>query len=436
MSSNHPLVPSEVVRQWHQAAADYDYLSSVPEVNAFYAQRNWRESDYQNILKGFARRRDDHRAFLEAFPYGWAVERDAYEYSVDAVYQLQAIDVIAGIWHDCDEETRRLPDFDNICVRQTRRWGSPADISPLAVPAKPLSPIKFILVPFGWDNFVSLTVEGFAEHSPCFFEHPLGDLSSHTKTLLPACSDKKVAYWKSLAVCSLVSILGCPEILVPAAEELLIEQIPEFQGAKKYLDGHSDLNRRLAYSQAVVVYSIAHEVGHHLNAVYSDAKSEDREYVADALAYRGIWNYPAVIGTVSPEGETYDAMTLLAGGLFTSVIDFGLASDRIVREISEGSLSQPSTYVSKRKQQWQLLSERIVSRCPELRKPWQGIQVMLDGFDDYQASYLDYLKSVVSSKLDRARVLIQELLSKNPNLDDPAEVARRFRDEVMNQTDI
>ena len=434
MSFSAPLRAQDVVPYWHLAAADHDFLSAIPEVNEYYVRRNWHESDFANVLAGFAKRQSDHAEFLRAHPYSWATQREAYEYSIDALYQLQAIDVVAGIWHDSDQATRTEVDFDRICVRQTRRWGGPADISPRAVPATVSCPVKFILVPFGWDNYVSLTIEGFAKHSPSLFEDALSSLATHRYTQTKSNEAKRNRYWNALIACSLVSVIGCPEVLVTAAEQLLVERISSLRGSRKHLTGHDSLSRKLSYSQAALVYSIAHEVGHHLQDVYSDTPT-DPEYLADNLAYRGLWNYPGGISTISPQGEAYDSMSLLAGGLFHRVISFGLQSDYLVGQLVRPSASSSWPIDPTRQNLWQSLTEEIVSKVPELAQPWQGIQVMLAAFDEYQQSYEEYLRRLLPELIPQARSLLAELQAQNPNLDDPEVIARRFREEMDQELD-
>lgn len=430
MISSVGLSPEDILLHWHRVAEDYDYLSAVPEVNHFFSSRYWIESDFQNVLQGFSNRKKDHETFHQHFPYSWTTERKAYEFSIDSLYQLYAIDVLAGIWHESDEATKKFHLFDNVCVRQTRRWGGPADISPRAVPQSKHNPVKFILVPYGWDNVVSMAIEGFADYAPELFEHPLSELPSQNIDPTSYDIQRAYPYLKSLAVCSLVSILGCPEVLVSAAHDRLIKEVESFLGGRLHLPGYSELNRRLSYAQAVIVYSIAHEVGHHLQGIYPNAAPDRCEYIADTLAYQGLWNYPSSIGSVCPPGEEYDALTVLAGGLFASLIDLGIESDRVTRELVLQIPQKRSPLIANRKYLWLKLTETIVSKRPELEQDWRGIQIVLAGFDQYRDEYISFLSRIISESLTDAKRCIAEFVEDNPNLDDPDEIIRSYRHKM------
>lgn len=418
--------PREIVRLWRETAIDYDFLSSVPETNAYYASQFWNDVDFRNVQIGLEQRRAEHKDFLAAYPYSWAFQREAYEYSIDAVYQLQAIDVVAGVWHDSDDRQRNSDSFADICVRQTRQWGNSRVASPRAIPATPERPVQFVLVPFGWDNTVGLTVEGFAEHAPSFFDRPL----STSQNDLESDGGERQAYWKALAVASLVSALGCSEVLRPLAEDLLAERIPAFRGARKHLDAHTCLNRRLAFTQAVVVYSIAHEVGHHLSGDVTLIGQEEREMLADTFAYRGLWNYGGAIASVCPPDESVEAITLLSGGLFVKVLEFGRVSDEIVGEIA-GKPDRLSAELSTvRLDTWRRITEQIVRGIPTLADTWERIELLFAEFEKYQSGYADFLKTAVSSSVDEATEILRDLASRNPGLDDPWLIAEAYREEA------
>lgn len=424
------LKPKQIVELWHQAAYDYDLLSTIAEVNEVFKTQLWDEDAFQNILTGFRKREDEHREFLDCCGYDWVTNRDAYDSATETTYQYHAMGVISGVWWDSSPEMRRADCFRNICVRLTKRWGSLQDISPRAIPASAGLPIKLILIPSGWPNFSSWVIEAFADACPWAFQCSMSELSQKPveDKPYPIVGQETLDQWVSLAIACLVSNLDCPESLVSGAQFMLAEKITQFVTARKYVKNHGVLNRRLSCCQATDLFAIAHEVGHHLMDAASPSWDGDEEKKADLLAYRGLWNYPTSIAAVTTRSDEHEELTILAGGLFSSVVHLGIAADQVVRAVvAPHGAEDPRVADTSRMDAWQLASEQIVNQYPELNDSWIGIQQFLLAFECYKKQFLDYLSTIIPEVIDQTREALAEYVASNPGARDREKLAELAR---------
>lgn len=411
------LKPIQIVEFWHQAAYDHDLLSTIPEVNEFFRTQLWDEVAFQNILTGFRKREDEQREFLDCCGYEWVTDRAAYDSATETTYQYHAMGVISGVWWDSSPEMRKADCFRNICVRLTKRWGSLWDISPRAIPAGAGLPIKLILMPSGWPNFSSWVIEAFADACPWAFQSSMAELSQKPveDEPYPLAGQETLDQWASLAIACLVSNLDCPESLVSGAQLMFAEKVPQFTTARKYVNSHEVLNRRLSYCQATDLFAIAHEVGHHLmDAAFPDWDCDEEEK-ADLLAYRGLWNYPTSIAAVATSSDELEELTVLAGGLFSSVVHLGIAADQVVQAaLAPCGAEEHRVADTSRMEAWQRVTEQIVNQRVELNDSWTGIQQFLLAFECYEKQFLDYLGRIVPEVIDQTREALDEYKANNP----------------------
>jgi hypothetical protein len=217
-----------------------DHLEAMAEVPGVFA------SVFSNLARDLAAQ----PWLAEEAGYSWVTERGAYRFAAEALNQSRVLNALGGLI-DPDDPAQRLA-AAGIAARQALSWRV-EDAEPYCHRA---GPWQFVVLPFGWDNVISLMIlalRGHGQSNPVFAR------------LFPRAPE--VADWRAAAKGLLLAAIPLPEARAALVDSFVLETMrkahPWLEEAIFSLaDHHDPVVRTLASISTDWV--IGHEVGHAL----------------------------------------------------------------------------------------------------------------------------------------------------------------------------
>ena len=415
---------SELLSVWRRVAPDADRSLAIGAANEFYEREIDDPESLGRLVDALRLRLSEvHADFVRAFDYEWTVEEHAglYHPAAEAQYQLHVIDCAATLWDTCAPERRKSESYGKLMARYSRLWGGVGSTSPRA---RYHAGVRFVIVPFGWDQHLHIALDGLRSFAPSLMpQDSVVALSVKRPEVLPA---EAVPSWNALIARALASELGCHELLTPLCVQRVVERCPRLGSASSMLGRVDVLDAQLSRCSLAMLFSVAHEVGHHLGEALPPLPGEGSEAHADRLALNALWDCPGSARSLKRTDEPDDALTLLSGGLFFSAVEIGTAVERAVRRHVTRERQRPSALVG-RVSTWLMAVEQVVSRLPELRYAVDAACSVYAMSRTYSQAMSRYAESVLGEVEPVAREVVDELHRDNPDLHDIPALERRIR---------
>jgi hypothetical protein len=282
------IVRHRVLTDWEAYAASQeeafgepiivDHLEAMADVPGVFA------SVFGNLARDLAAQ----PWLAEEAGYSWVTERGAYRFAAEALNQSRVLNALGGLIDAEDRVQRRAA--AGIVARQALAWRV-EDAEPYCHRA---GPWRFVVLPFGWDNVISLMIlalRGHGQSNPVF------------SRLFPGTPE--VADWRAAAKGLLLAAIPLPEARAALVDSFVLDTMrkahPWLEGAIFSLaDHHDPVVRTLASISTDWV--IGHEVGHAL-LHETTPWSLEREMQADraGLVQLVTWSRPRDLTGLAPD---------------------------------------------------------------------------------------------------------------------------------------
>ncbi|UYV13478.1 MAG: hypothetical protein NCW75_04135 [Phycisphaera sp.] len=414
---------SYLLSVWRRIAPDADRSLAIHAANEFYKREIHDPESLQRLVDALGRALSEiHTDFAQAFDYSWIIEPhpDLYHPAAESLYQLHVIDCAATLWDACPPENRESEAFSDLMARYSRLWGGVGSTSPKA---RNEDGVRFVIVPFGWDQHLHIALDGLMAFSPSLMPEDVVVVRSVAD---PAFSpEDAIPSWNALLARALATELGCHELLTPLCVQRFVAEVPQLQRASSMRNRVDVIDVQLSRCSLAMLFSIAHEVGHHLSEVFPSLEGEDTEVHADRLAMNALWGCPGSARSLKGTDEPDDTLTLLSGGLFFAAVEIGVTAEHAVR-CYVNQANTRSASLGERMTAWVTTIEQIVLGHPELRYAADAAYAIYSASRTYSEEFAQYLLSVLGDVLPIAREIVDELHKDNPDLHDIPLLERRL----------
>jgi hypothetical protein len=175
-----------LVSDWESHAGEVEPAFREPDIVDHLERMAFIPGSFESILSNIAKDLQAQPWLVEEADYEWALDRTAYRFAQEALNQSRVLNALGGLVRPQDPKALA----SGIAARQYLRWRIEDAEPHFARHAD----WRFVVLPFGWDNAISLLMLAFQAHagaSPIFQRmfpgsSPLADWRRPAKGLLLA----------------------------------------------------------------------------------------------------------------------------------------------------------------------------------------------------------------------------------------------------------
>lgn len=430
-----------IIPIWHNAAVDHDLNLVIPSAQKFLSSASWSERAFENLKKGLELRIQSVPEFFMLHDYSWVLFKNSYSFIPEPLHQITVLDALIGNWFDTPQDKRSSLAFKNVCSRTTNIWGL-RGATPRSLPS--FQGFTFVTMPFGWDDFIWLTICGifsFLGYEKnkliSIFDVKTSDFQEFQKNG-PIRSEK---FWRSIAAKTIAGELELADVLVPGLVSTLIKEIDALADAYVHMEPPGKSTTTQTCSQLVVIFSIAHEVGHNLaliDKISSDGISS--ELIADKLAYNGLWNSPSAFVPFKYLNENEDMLCILSGYLFFVTyrvyLNSLIAVETALGKISSSSNQSRIDNWQLRFSQWNRFTSMLIRTRIEKEnaETWEQFDQWLVSFHKVCTAYVEcfsqYSDQLYPAIIEQAKAIHKQEKYSEPKINDLDAVDTRIRKAI------
>ncbi len=284
------LTPARIKASWAAIVGAYDQVLGEPDRKSFLIDDSGEPSPYQNTIDALEGRRRDAPEFFEGGAYDWAFDPEAYEFPMEAAFQVRCLDAAIGLWKaellPRDEAKAAL---SRIVARTTFltnfHEGTPF--------VRHQGGIDFIVCPLAWPDVCFWHFSGFAaslSSGPIDTMPPSAMWSLVLDPPVPPIAAQARPYWVTI-LANIVASVGCSnDLLMTQATREIGQNVPAFAEAmpENRFGLDAPMSNDLAY--LAVEMALAHEVGHVFSGDHRNVLQDPDERRADLLAHGAFVN--------------------------------------------------------------------------------------------------------------------------------------------------
>lgn len=143
---------------WRRLAPRYDPSVRYPFIETFHSEQAWGAVSFDSLHTNLSLALERAPWLRTQAGYAWVLLREAFRFPAEALNQMRVLQTLAAFG---DQPGFSRATMTRIAVRETTRFNM-RQSGPRADGA---GGWKFVVVPFGWDNFVMLSLRAFMGHA-------------------------------------------------------------------------------------------------------------------------------------------------------------------------------------------------------------------------------------------------------------------------------
>ena len=330
--------------QWLRDTHSLDKNVATDEIRTVLSQRSWVNKTFEAQKIGLKRQLSEFSNLGIAVNYDWVLHEEAYYFMPEPTYQYLVHGALIGIWRTLPQEERVSEQFDLVAARQLHGWTLSFRRAEPKARVSHDSKIGWVQIPYIWDDFLQVALEGLLECLDFDPARPLSHLCTVASRLdLPNVDWSRAhPYWNGLIARTLTARLGVPHTHEAGEVDKLCSLAPSLNPYVQHQVGAKGqhLGNSLAY--LAKAFTIAHETAHIIQTrkALKYPSPDDKEMEADLMALLALWNNNQVVESEVREGQDFDLLWKASGLLFFFSLQ---VFERLMKSTIIGDSSEPLT---------------------------------------------------------------------------------------------
>jgi len=385
---------------WEKLLPNYNELYTVDAWRTTMRNVSWESSStIDALLPKFKEARTKSSEFYQRFDYSWTLDRDSYEYQNEVLYQYLALTALKGLWYSAPEKQLGNPLFDNVCLRLIDRRGI-RNNSPCLI--RPCAGWNFIRTTYAWFEFSAIACDAFCLSVDEHINIEGFDRSQHAIDL-PIIKP----LWDSMIINGFVGWSECHELLRSELAQQLAYEYSTSTIRATNTEPNKPTDRLNEFS---LRFTMAHELGHHLEEVFVNVGDFHTELLADYLALISLnsQNWGELKGVYAPLLNDAANVPIVAGHVFYFVLGLWVTTENVVGlcfDEPEPVRSKRATDYSKRINNWR----RILNHADfKLASP---LDTFFNSLLDHIVEFEYYARTVAPEMKNRFDALDRDIIS-------------------------